>query len=570
MPLRSHPSKIFWSTAALALFLWLCWRAIGTFGPPSDVNDVSFNSDSAILVLMANDDRRITIFNFYYYGASRWGAWAYLLAQLIHQSTGYHWTDKSLTIAQILWVLAGALIFARLSRREAVVAGLVYLIATCLHREARYLLFELSQVYGFQTTALLLAWLGTRRVFDTYLQPASTGAPRRRLIWLSFTVLSSFLAVWSSPASTAFLLGLVAVEGFLAYIVSPANAGGRVLLSLALTSSGVIAATIAERLQKEVYHRYSARHYGYDFNTHFGLDSGYLVQNFGKQLDHLAGLSWWPLYMIPLVAALALMCGMAYAHLARRVRLRDRLKAILAEDTTRLALGTLSIAVLNFVMAVVVDHVRNNDYDDRYLTLTNLFGPVSGMLTLVVLLKLAARSSAVERYVRPVLCAAGVMLLVSAFPRPHPSLEYQMMRDTADILARRAPNGVLMGGYWDTYVFSALQTHATMTPVPVEGWSFRTPWTPRSLESASRVVFVFRRPKPRAPVAPDLRLRQYGHALTLVDPHWYENTAFVFALYAKDTGQTAGPYKTGGEALSILVYRRPRPSNFVCGSRRYL
>jgi len=536
MPQRSHPSKIAWWAAGLALFLLLCWRAVGTFGPPSDVNDVSFNSDSAILVLMANDDRPITIFNFYYYGASRWGAWAFLLAQFIHQSTGYHWTDKALTIAQILWVLAGALVFARLSRRETVVAGLVYLIAVCLHREARYLLFELSQLYGFQTTALLLAWLGTRRVFDTCLEATSTGALRRRLIWLSFTVLSSFLAVWSSVASAAFLLGLVAVEGFLAYMVAPSNTYRRVLLPVSLTASGVIAATIAERLQKEVYHRYSARHYSYDYDTHFGLDSGYLVQNFGKQLDHIAGLSWWPLYVIPLVAALALMCGMAYAHLAKSVALRDRLKAILADDTTSLALCTLSIAVLNFVMAVVVDHVRHNDYDDRYLTLTSLFGPISGMLTLVVLLKLAAQSWAVERYVRPVLCSAGVLLLVSAFPRPHYSFEYQLLQETADILAQRAPNGVLLGGYWDTYVISALQRHGTMTPVPVEGWSFRTPWTPDSLKSASRVVVVFRRQTPRAQIAPPLRLQQYGHTLTLVDPHWYENSAFTCALYAKETG----------------------------------
>ena len=72
-------------------------------------------------------------------------------------------------------------------------------------------------------------------------------------------MLSSFLAVWSSVASTAFLLALVAVEGFLAFIAAPSNTCGRVLLPVSLTSSAVIAVTIAERLQKEVYHRYSAR-----------------------------------------------------------------------------------------------------------------------------------------------------------------------------------------------------------------------------------------------------------------------------------------------------------------------
>ena len=156
--------------------------------------------------------------------------------------------------------------------------------------------------------------------------------------------------------------------------------------------------------------------------------------------------------LIPLVAALALMCGMAYAHLAKSVALRDRLKAILADDTTSLALCTvLSIAVLNFVMAVAFasDHVHLNDYDDRYLTLTSLFGPISGMLTLVVLLRLAAKSWAVERYVRPVLCSAGVLLLVSAFPRPHHSFEYQAAagncRPPGTASAERRAPGRLLG-----------------------------------------------------------------------------------------------------------------------------
>jgi hypothetical protein len=542
MPSRPDPSKIFWWMASLALFLFVCWRGVGTFGPPSDVNDVSFNSDSAILVLMANDDRPITIFNFYYYAASRWGAWAFLPAQFIHHLTGYHWTDGSLTIVQILGVLAGALVFAGLSRREAIVAGLAYLIAVCLHRESRYLLFELSQIYGWQTTALLLAWLGTRRVFDSALDPErrATGTMRRRVIWLSFTVLSSFLAVWSSAASTAFLLVLVAVEGFRAFIVGPASAYRHVLLPVSLTSGAVIVATLLERLQKEAYHRYSFAHYGNEFNTQFGLDRGYLVHNLGKHLDFIAGVSWWPLYVLPIVAGLALLGGLAYARLTKNVRLRDRLTAILADDATMLALGALSIAVLNFVMTVTVDHVRKNDFDDRYLTLTNLFGPISGMLVLVVISRLVARAWGFERYVRAVLCGAGVVLLVSAFPRPHHSFEYELMQQTADVLSRRAPNAVLMGTYWDTYVFSAMQAHGTMTPVPIEGDSFRTPWTPRALETASRVVFAYRRKTPRDSMTPPAQLRQYGHTLTLVDAHWYENAGFAFALYAKEEGPTPG------------------------------
>ena len=141
-------------------------RAIATFGPASDINNITFNSDSAIPVLMANDQRPITIFNFYYYCADRWGGWPFLPMQIAERMAGYHWTAQSIFVVQAVWLFVGALAFAGLSRRDGVIAGLVYLIALCLHRDAHYLIFELSQVYAWQTTAMLLGWWALRRFFD--------------------------------------------------------------------------------------------------------------------------------------------------------------------------------------------------------------------------------------------------------------------------------------------------------------------------------------------------------------------------------------------------------------------
>ena len=64
-------------------------------------------------------------------------------------------------------MLLGAWACAGLCRRDWAIAGLAYLIAVCLHPGGRLLLFELSQIYGWQVTGLLFAWLGIRRVFDS-------------------------------------------------------------------------------------------------------------------------------------------------------------------------------------------------------------------------------------------------------------------------------------------------------------------------------------------------------------------------------------------------------------------
>ena len=57
---------------------------------------------------------------------------------------------------------------------------------------------------------------------------------------------------------------------------------------------------------------------------------------------------------------------------------------------------------------------------------------------------------------------------------------------TARILVERAPRGVLLGGYWETYVFTALQPpERAMTPVTWEGFT-RTPWTIASRQARAR------------------------------------------------------------------------------------
>lgn len=141
--------------AALAVWAVVLLKAIDAFNPAGSDNNVSFNSDSAIVVLMANDDRPITVFNFYYYCADRWGAWQFVLGQGIRRATGFAWTPQSVLAMQATWVLLGAWAFAGLCRRDWAVAGVAYLVAACLHKEGRLMLFELSQIYGWQITGVM-------------------------------------------------------------------------------------------------------------------------------------------------------------------------------------------------------------------------------------------------------------------------------------------------------------------------------------------------------------------------------------------------------------------------------
>ncbi len=518
-----------WVLAALAGWSAFLWRGLDAFGPGSAINNISFNSDSAIPVLMANDERPITVFNCYYYGADRWGAWPFIAAQLIGRATGHYWTAESLTALQIIWVFLGVWAVLSLSRDEPMLAGIVYLIAVCLHRESRYLLFELSQLYAWQTTSLLLSWVCLRRLFDSSVEAAPQYPIGRPVFWVILTLGSSFLATWSSVASSLFLVFLLAVEALRAQSKMQAapSTGRRHLMPTISGITAIAAANLLERQLKMSYRRYSLEHYGNPFMTVFNLDTGHFATNLGEQWNHLARLTWWPLYVLPLVA---LALAVALVSVRTRPTLREHVREAFARDTAILVLGAYGIAALNFGLAVIVDHVRSSDYDDRFLTLTNLFAPVGGMLTIFLLLMGAVRSSRLRPYLRAAFLLGAVGLLTIRFPVARYSREYQVIKTTALILAQRAPGAVLMGSYWDTYVFTALQPRIAMVPVPFEGESLRTPWTPLALERATHVIISYSSRDARS-VSRPASLQQYGHRLRLIEPYWYGNEFYTFALY---------------------------------------
>jgi len=69
--------------------------------------------------------------------------------------------------------------------------------------------------------------------------------------------------------------------------------------------------------------------------------------------------------------------------------------------------------------------------------------------------------------------------------------------------------------------------------VPLQGTFTRTPWTRNAARRAKQVIVAFRRRPPMAPVSPPPTLRQFGRLFRLVDPHWYDNESYTFALYAR-------------------------------------
>jgi hypothetical protein len=556
------------AAAALAVVAWgaCLWRASAVFGPDS-AHVQPFNSDSALPVLMANDPV-IDSFRTYIYGQDQIGAWPFLLCQLATRATGRLWTDRGVYLFQTVWLFLGLFAFAALGRNLRLAPAALLLAVLCLHPTVSHYLFVINQRNAWQATALFFAWWSLRRLLARGVGADSRGGRRAHagarssplksallgpaLLWPLAAFALSLLAAWTSPLSGPALCLVFALEVLRARADEDARAAeprlpvGR-LLACALPLAAALA---CEQLLKFNYHRHALKHYGKDFRTPVEFDWGHLLVNFKTQLKLLAEYPQWPLTALAVLAAPALIILLVRCATGGPARRPVVSRSVAQLDLCALSLGCVAVAAVNFASTVVFSWTRLNAYGPRYLALTHLFGTLAGLLVLLLLLSLPARVYAARRVVFPAVAVACLLLVAFAFPPARREPEYDRLKGVADELARRAPGAVLLGGFWDTYVFAALRPDARLVPVPAEDQFVRTPWSPAQLRRSTRVLVVhhvfpasteIETPGPYATFGdgrePPRTIRQHGATLELAAPRVLEINGYTFTLYDNRTAR---------------------------------
>jgi hypothetical protein len=539
---------------ALALVAWcaLYTRAAEVFAPDG-VYVQPFNSDSALPVLMANDPV-VDPFRTYVYGQDQIGAWQTLPLQLLRRATGFVWTAHGVFRVQLFWLLLSLPAVALLAPRAAALAASLFAAVLCLHPTVSHYLFVLNQRYAWHTTALLFGWWGLRRLCAQLLGSETTGT-----IQSAPSLITSFffclLATWNSALSVPALAALLALEAARSRLLSrEAPRATRLrparLLACALP---LVAALAAERLLKANYHRHALKHFGQDFATPTAVDWGHLYVNFKAQAHNLlAAPAWWLTLFAAFAAAL-----LSYRLLrcfARDPRGfgSDFCRGGARLDLSILVVGCAAVALVNFAGSFLFLWMRLNAYGPRYLAPTHLFGAFAGLVALCLFVTSSAKVRAARRAVFPALAAACLLALALKFPPVRKNPEYETLLTAAAGLAGRAPRAVLLGGYWDTYVFAALRPDARITPVPADDQLLRTPWTPQLLRRSPEVVVVHHAIPRSAEVETPLPydtfgdgqhpppvIRQYGATLRLATPRWYESGGYVFTLYRNESFDAA-------------------------------
>ena len=506
------------------LLVWLVFLilSIRVFGPDSAHSE--FNSDSAIPVLMSNDDRPVTVFDTYYYGADRWGGWPTMIAKQLHRKTGLHWTGQRIHVVKTVWLFLGLLVLVYLNARAAPVVIVGSLVAISLDQFLRKRVFDISQLYAWQLTALFLAWLCLRQLFAR-----SQSSTLMKTFWAVAFYFCGFFAIWNSVVSAPCLAVLVVVEGIRSHFSNQQSVTKR---RFALAVVLLLAATASELLMKLNYHRYNLKHFGYDYKTPMFFERGYLSQNLLRNWQNVVEFSFFPFIALAVLFVVGIAVLILYARLSGKRALLNRVLSLFRDDTNTMVVALTLMAVVNFVIMICVSHVRASSYESRFLTPTFIFGVIGGFLTIYLAIRAVANRIDSGRYVLILVLAGAFIWLCVEFPRRQVSDRYEAYRQTALILSEKAPGAILMGGYWETYIFPALQPTNTMTPLPLEGRHIRIPWTPAMLQHYEQVVVEYHRGElvPKDSPPPD-ELVEYGNVLKLQDAHFYERGELAFALY---------------------------------------
>lgn len=508
-----------WGVLVGLLWVGLLARVLTHFDPGSDVV-TGWNSDASITVLQSNDGV-FDPFRLYYYGQDRIGAWPWLLAQGWRALTGFDWTAFRMFVWQAIWACGACLALLGLHRRLGWVLSASYAALILLSPLFQVQLFALSQPFGWQLTALFLAWWTQTRLIEALAAPT---LGRAVWGWGAAALLFATMACWTSPTSGPLLFVGYAVQGGLVAALSPPGAQRWRWLGAVVPAGAGMG---IEAWIRHVFHHFSKREFGHAYRTSVGVDTGYLMTNVRGVWDAFAAEPLAPFVLFGMAVGLVAV-GFLLWHLVRRSLAAQAELAGLAALTA----AFFGAALGNACITVLVRHVRYNGYSIRYLMPTMALGVLAAAVGAFFLLGLVPalrpRLGRLGAVASVGLVAWGHLALV---PRIHaPALE--RAQAAADALVARTGGAVLIGSYWDAYQVGALDPSHRLKTLTFDGDYQRTPfWRPQVREAREVLVIFAEGTRGGTAERPNPWLLNSGVPFRLAEPRWAEYPPFVLARY---------------------------------------
>lgn len=456
---------------------------------PASAHIFDFNSDDAIPLMMANEvERGLSLFDVYYYGQNRFGAWPFLILRLLGQTVGHVWSIFELSaIQQAFWWLA-LLPLAGLFG-PMWLSGLALFVAAFFYSSALCGFFLGTQfAFAWQVPWLLLGWWLFRRGYE------SSTPPSWRSAVLLFT--ATFFATWSANISGPLLLWLGISEFAGAFALNRASARRLWLLVPAAL------AVLSEMLLQRVYREdplFEER-----FTTKVVVDHGHIVQNL--TVSGIESLnSTWPAWLF-----LGLVIGGWLIINRLKLGSGDTKPGIMAGMTF---VGALGCAVINLLALNITTWSRDGLFHPRFRSLSVFFVCI-GVCAAACWVAAQIRTAHMQ-WVNVAVATAALSLAATRLPTQRPSVPFSDAMRAAEQIATLGVQ-VVLGGYWGSYVMTVF-LHDRVHPVVVNGDHDRTAWTHRALGAAEEIlVNHYHTSAFGSSAAPPSCIQQYGVSFKLI------------------------------------------------------
>src|SRR5207253_7251659 len=261
-------------------------------------------------------------------------------------------------------------------------------------------MFDLSELYAWQIPGLFLSWYSIRQLFAAKLENSTTSSTTlKRGLWCFILFSVSFLTVWTSVASGPLLCFLLLVEVSWAVLKADRKDNSlwrkaRYLIAFVALVLGILGETVL----RIYYHNYCLKHYGSENRTPMAVDFGHLRQNLAAQLDVYSSFSRWPLIVLSSILLVVVAVVLVYFCWRMRLATSRQIVARSIDELWIFVIGITGMGVINFVMAVSIEHVRLNFFADRYLTITFVFVVISNLLTLFLIFRRLFQRARLGKY----------------------------------------------------------------------------------------------------------------------------------------------------------------------------
>jgi hypothetical protein len=201
-------------------------------------------------------------------------------------------------------------------------------------------------------------------------------------------------------------------------------------------------------------------------------------------------------------------------------------------DAARFALACSAMAWFNWVNLFIWTWARLNHYSPRYTVPSWVLWTLSAVVALGDLADRLLEDARASRATFAGALSLGSAAALVAAPRTVPSDDMRARAHLAELLPERAPDALLLGCYWGTYLFVDATAAHPLAPVVHHGDTERTAWTEARLRLQPHVVVSHERcPMTGTPDKPGRYVYEYGTFLELEQPRWLTDGPYAFSLY---------------------------------------